>query len=250
MDTIILEKITKDFKIGYKEKENTLNHFVSLFSGKNQKKTLSVLKNISFSVKEGEVVGVIGNNGSGKTTLLRIIAGIYSFDSGKLITKGKIVSLINLGAGLKERLTMRDNIYLLGALFGMDRKNIKEELPKIVKFSGLKDFLDTQVYQFSQGMIQRLVFSVAVFADPKILLLDEVFEIGDEDFKKRSAAKINELMKNGATALLVSHDMDMIEKYCSNTLWLSGGHLKNYGKTKIIIRKYIENERKSREALS
>lgn len=249
MKTIILDKVSKNFRIGFKKRQGTLNHFISFFSGKNQNKALQVLKNISFSVEEGEVIGIIGNNGSGKSTLLRIISGIYTADKGELRTIGNVISLINLGVGLKERLTMKDNIYLFGALFGIERNSIKKNFQNIVQFSGLEKFINTQIYQFSEGMIQRLVFSIAIYSNPNILLLDEVFEIGDEDFKRKSAEKIKELVEKGATAVLVSHDMIMIERYCSKTLWLNEGHIKNYGKSKIIIENYLNNERRNKLSL-
>lgn len=244
MKTVILEKVSKEFKIGYKKRGSTLKSFIGLFSGKSPKKTIPVLKEISFSLEEGETVGIIGDNGSGKSTLLRIIAGIYSHDSGVVETHGKIVSLINLGAGLKVRLTMRDNIYLLGALFGMSQKEVKKKMPKIVDFSGLKEFLDTQVYQFSEGMIQRLVFSIVVYANPKILLLDEVFEIGDEDFKKKSVEKIKELVRRGATAILVSHDMVTIERYCHRVICLSENKVSKIGLVSMIKKDYTDSNRK------
>ena len=233
MQTIIVRNVTKDFRIGYRRRESVLKHFIQLFSGNIPKKTISVLKNISFSAAEGEVVGIIGKNGSGKSTLLRVIAGVYTADKGIVKTNGKVISLLNLGVGLKERLTMKDNIYLLCALFGMGKKETKKSVPKIIEFSGLRNFLNTQVFQFSQGMIQRLVFSVAIHSNPKILLLDEVFEGSDEDFKKKSAAAIKRLVKNGATATLVSQDMILIKKYCDRVFLLKNGRIKEFAKNKI-----------------
>jgi len=128
---------------------------------------------------------------------------------------------------------MKDNIYLLCALFGMGKKETKKSVPKIIEFSGLRNFLNTQVFQFSQGMIQRLVFSVAIHSNPKILLLDEVFEGSDEDFKKKSAAAIKRLVKNGATATLVSQDMILIKKYCDRVFLLKNGRIKEFAKNKI-----------------
>jgi ABC-type polysaccharide/polyol phosphate transport system ATPase subunit len=236
--TIIVKKVSKKFKIGFKKKQSALERFISLFSGKEPKKIIHALKDVSFEAGKGEIVGVIGENGSGKSTLLRTIAGIYKQDEGEIITNGKIISLINLGAGLQLRLTMKDNIFLVGSFFGLNKKEIKQKFNSIVEFTELENFINTKIYQFSEGMKSRLSFSIAVHCTPDILLLDEVFEVGDEEFRKKSADKIKELVKKGATTLLVSHDLHMIEKYCNKVIWLEKGKVKKEGKTKEVVREY------------
>lgn len=188
-DRVIVENISKKFKIGFKKNQGALARVVSLFSGKEPKKTLQALKNISFTVKKGEVLGIIGKNGSGKSTLLRIIAGILKQDSGEIIINGKIISLINLKSGLHGRLSMKDNILLIGAFLGLTRKQIKKKFKSIIKFAELESFVETKVYQFSEGMKARLAFSMAIHCNPDTLLLDEVFEVGDEKFKEKSAKR-------------------------------------------------------------
>ncbi|MDD4996288.1 MAG: ATP-binding cassette domain-containing protein, partial [Patescibacteria group bacterium] len=157
MKRIIVENLSKKFKIGFEKNRGILARFISLFSGKETKKNIQVLDNISFYVNAGEIVGIIGKNGSGKSTLLRIIAGIYDKEKGRINTQGKIISLINLNNGLKERLTLRDNIYLYSLLLGLSLKEIKEKINSIIEFSDLKDFVNTKIYQFSDGMKQRLI---------------------------------------------------------------------------------------------
>lgn len=243
MKRIIVENVRKRFKIGFKKEQTALARLLSLFSGRETRKVLEALKGISFDVEEGEILGIIGENGSGKSTLLRVIAGIYDKDRGRVGVRGKIVSLINLNVGLMERLTMKDNIYLCCSLFGLPQKEITQKLNSIVQFAELEPFIDTKVYQFSDGMKQRLAFSIAIHCNPKILLLDEVFAVGDEDFRKKSANKIKELVKGGASVILVSHELWMIKKYCDRVIWLDKGKIVKKGKTEEVVKKYLSSEK-------
>ena len=241
-ERIIVEALGKKFKIGFKKRQSVLARFVSVFSGREARKTIWALQNISFSAKQGEIIGIIGKNGSGKSTLLRCISKIYKQDTGIIKTNGKIVPIISLNVGMQPRLTMRDNINLCCSLFGLSKEEIKKRFQDIVKFSELQDFIDTKIYQFSEGMKQRSAFSIAISCNPEILLLDEVFEVGDERFKIKSAEKIKEFVKKRVSVLLVSHDLKMIEKYCNRVLWLDEGKTKQEGKTKEVISKYLKNK--------
>jgi ABC-type polysaccharide/polyol phosphate transport system ATPase subunit len=236
-ERISVKKVSKKFKIGFKKNQSALARFVSLFSGKEPKKLISVLDKISFNVKKGEILGIIGKNGSGKSTLLRCLAGIYDFE-GRIKTEGKIISLISLNAGLQSRLTMKDNIFLIGSLFGLSRKEIKRSFDSILDFCELFEFINTKPYQFSEGMKQRLVFSIAIHCNPKILLLDEVFEVGDEIFRKKSADKIKELVEKGTSVVLVSHDLNMVEKYADKTILMDKGKIIKIGESKEVIEHY------------
>jgi ABC-type polysaccharide/polyol phosphate transport system ATPase subunit len=239
---IIVKDISKKFKIGFKKHQGALARLTGLFSGKEPKKTLQVLRDVTFNVKKREIIGIIGENGSGKSTLLRIIAGIYKQDSGKIVTNGKIVSLINLRVGFHSRLTMKDSIFLVSSFFGIPEREIKEKFDSITGFAELEKFTGTKIYQFSEGMLQRIAFSIAIHCNPDILLLDEVFEVGDEKFKKKSASKIERLVKKGVTVILVSHDLDMIRKYCDKVIWMEKGKIKREGRVKKIIEEY-KNEK-------
>jgi len=242
MKRIIIENLEKEFSIGFLKKQSSFQWLLSFFSGREPKKVIKVLDNISLKVNSGEIVGIIGSNGSGKSTLLRIIAGIYDYKKGNVTVNGKIISIINLGIGLKERLTMKENIFLVGSLFGMSQEEIKSKLNSIVEFSGLKEFVNTKIYQFSAGMLQRLAFSISVHSNPEILLLDEVFEVGDEDFREKSAERIKELVRAGATVVLVSHDLQMVEKHCNEIIWMEQGKIRESGKTKEVLGSY-KNDR-------
>ncbi|MFC1686020.1 ABC transporter ATP-binding protein [Nanoarchaeota archaeon] len=244
MERIIVNKISKQFKIGTRKKMSTLSRILSFFSGKEQTRILQALDKVSFKAYGKETLGIIGDNGSGKSTLLRIIAKIYNKDNGEIKTNGKIIPLINLKLGLNPRLTMEDNIYLICSILGLSKKQIKEKFESIAKFSDLKEFINTKIYQFSEGMKQKLVFSIAIHCNPEILLLDEIFEVGDENFKIKSAAKIKELVKQGATTILVSHDISLIKKHCHRVLWMKNGKLKKQGKTSEIIREYLKYEKR------
>ena len=225
MPIISIQNISKNFNIGFRQHQSVLAHLKSIFSGREPKKKIQVLDEMSLDIHGGEIIGITGDNGSGKSTLLRIIAGIYEPDGGIIKTDGKVVSIINLGVGLMERLPMRDNIYLVGSLFGMRYKEIKDNFDAIVDFSELGEFVDTKIYQFSAGMIQRLAFSIAIYANPAILLLDEVFEVGDESFKKKSSARIKQLAAAGGAVILVSHDQDLIKRNCTSVVRFEHGKI-------------------------
>lgn len=238
MKKISIENLEKEFNIGYFKKQSFLRWLLSFISGREPKKKIKVLDNISFHVNSGEILGLVGSNGSGKSTLLRIIAGIYKHDKGDVVTNTKIISIINLGIALKDRLTMKDNIFLVGSLFGMSQKDIESKFDSIVEFSGLKEFVNTKIYQFSNGMLQRLAFSISIHANPGILLLDEFFEVGDEDFRNKSSNKIKELGEEGVCVIFVSHELEKMEKYCSRIIWLDNSRIKEIGDPKEIIEKY------------
>jgi ABC-type polysaccharide/polyol phosphate transport system ATPase subunit len=238
MQRIIVEDVYKEFSIGFRKDQSALGRFVSLLSAIEPKRTIKALDGVSFEVEKGQILGVIGENGSGKSTLLRVIAGVYTQDRGRVAVSGNLISLINLYIGLRDRLTMEDNIYLVGALFGMSQKAVKERFNAIVEFSELKDFVDTKIYQFSNGMMERLVFSVAVNCDPEILLLDEVFEVGDEHFRLKSADELKKLIKNGASIVMVSHEMWMVEKHCDRAIWLDKGRIFKAGKAEDVVSAY------------
>lgn len=239
MNRISVKNIHKKFKIGFKKRQGVLAQITNLISGREQKKEITVLSGISFEIKAGEIIGLIGENGSGKSTALRIIAGIYTPDSGEILSNGKIVSIINLGAALKDRLTMRENIFLVGSLFGMSQKEIKGCFNSIIYFSELDKFIDTKIYQFSAGMIQRLAFSISIHSNPDILLLDEVFEVGDENFRKKSAEMLKNLVKKGVSILFVTHDLEMVRKQCNRVIWLQDGKIKMEGLPEEVIKEYL-----------
>jgi ABC-type polysaccharide/polyol phosphate transport system ATPase subunit len=238
-DSVVVENLSKKFRIGFRKNKNLLFRIFSFFSGKESKKPFFVLKNLSFRVKKGSVLGVIGKNGSGKSTLLRIIGGIYKPTIGSLSVSGNVVSVINLKSGLIDLLTMKENIFLICSFLGLSKKQTEEKMDSIVDFSGLADFMNTKVYQFSEGMRERLSFSIAVNCSPDVLLLDEVFEVGDQGFKRKSSEKIKEMSKKKVSVVIVTHDLDIIRKYCDRVIWLDKGEAVEKGEPERVIKNYL-----------
>ncbi len=230
---IIVNNLGKKFMIGSKKEQSALERTIDFISGIESKKEIGALKDVSFSVERGEIFGIIGSNGSGKSTLLRLIAGIYSPDEGSIKINGKIISLINLGIGFQFRLSMKDNIYLCCSLFDLGRDEARKRFASIVKFGELEEFVDTKLYQFSNGMLQRLAFSIAVHCNPEILLLDEIFEFGDESFRIKSVEKMKDLVSKGVSIVIVSHDFNLIERYCDNVIELCEGKVCYEGVSKL-----------------
>ena len=198
------------------------------------------LKDVSFKVRRGETLGIIGENGSGKSTLLKCIAGILEPSRGKININGRISPLLELGAGFHPELSGRENIYINGAILGLSKNQIDQLYEKIVSFSELEKFIDTQVKFYSSGMYIRLGFAIAVFSSPDILLIDEVLAVGDERFKKKSFDKMKELQSQGTTIILVTHDMGAAHKFCDKLILLENGKIVETGRPKKIARKYVD----------
>lgn len=240
---ISINNLYKSFKIGYKKDDGALAKILTLVSGKEPKKTLLVINDLSLEFWSGINLGIIGKNGSGKSTLLKLIAGIYKPDSGKINIQGNLIYIDGYGAGLKKKLSMRDNIYLVALLIGLTKEEINKKFNDIVSFSELENFLDTKVYQFSSGMLNRLSFSITIHClehkKPDILLLDEVFGSGgDLFFQKKATKKMEEFINSGTDIILVSHDLNIIKKYCHRSILLQKGKKIEEGETEKIIEKY------------
>lgn len=199
------------------------------------------LRNITFDVEPGDIFGVIGKNGSGKTTLLRTLAGIYKPDEGSIDVNGTVSSLLSLGAGFHEDLTGYENIFLTGVLTGFTEKEIQEKLVDIVGFSGLEDFIFQPVKTYSSGMKARLGFSIAIFLQRDIMLIDEILGVGDFKFKEKSQKKMMELIQSDSTVILVSHETEVIEKYCNRCLWIHEGEQRALGPTAEVLKEYLKS---------
>ncbi len=213
--------------------------------GKTNRRTVSredfwALKDISFDVRQGEVVGIIGRNGAGKTTLLKILSRITYPAEGEIRLHGRVGSLLEVGTGFHPELTGRENIYFNGAILGMRKKEIKDKFDEIVEFSGVEKFLDTPVKRFSSGMQVRLAFSVAAHLEPEILLVDEVLAVGDAQFQKKCLGKMKNVSEGGRTVIFVSHNMSAIRNLCSRTIMLESGRLSLDGDTETTISKYLD----------
>lgn len=237
-NAVIVNNLWKKYKIGQPIK---LGDALPLFLFRQQLKVFWAIKNINLSIKKGERLGIIGPNGSGKSTLLKIISGVTFPSTGNFSTNGKVAALLEVGTGFHPDFTGRENIYLYGTILGMSLDEIKQKFDEIVKFSGIKKFLDTPVKYYSSGMYVRLAFSVAVHLDWDILLIDEVLSVGDIDFQKKCLSKIEEVLKSGKTLILVSHNLDIIKKFSSKVIYIDGGKIQKIGKAESVINYYLRH---------
>ena len=240
---ISVKNVTMKFNLGI-EATSFKETFISLFDKKRrvskEKNEFYALKNVSFDIKKGEVVGLIGSNGAGKSTLLKVVSGVMKPTSGKVTVNGVISPMIELGAGFDAELTARENIYLNGAVLGYSKKFIDEKFDQIVEFSELKDFLDVPVKNFSSGMTAKLAFSIATVVDPEILIVDEILSVGDIKFQEKSKTKMMEMIKGGTTVLYVSHSLESIKDLCSRVIWLEHGQIVKIGDAKKVCQEYYD----------
>ncbi|MDC0480061.1 ABC transporter ATP-binding protein [Candidatus Marinimicrobia bacterium] len=258
---IRVENLSKRYRIGLKEETNdtfvgavgsvlkspfqNLKRIQKLTHFKNGQQSAEdiiwALKEVSFEVKKGEIIGIIGRNGAGKSTLLKILAQITHPTSGKAELNGRVASLLEVGTGFHPELTGRENIYLNGTILGMTKKEIDFKLGEIVDFSGVEKFMDTPVKRYSSGMRVRLAFSVAAHLDPEILLIDEVLAVGDAEFQKKCLGKMDEVAKSGRTVLFVSHNLVALKNICSSGIYIDSGSLVNTADISDVISNYREN---------
>lgn len=196
------------------------------------------LKDVSFEVEKGEVMGIIGRNGAGKSTLLKIISGILKPTEGSVQLKGNIVPMLELGSGFDYDLTGRENIFLNGSILGYSERFLKGKFDEIVEFAELDKFIDVPIRNYSSGMLMRLAFSIATVVEPDILIVDEILAVGDEAFQSKSKARMLELMGGGTTVLFVSHNLDQIREICNRVIWLDEGKIKMTGETQQVCDAY------------
>lgn len=214
----------------------------NLLRGKRQKSEIfEAVKNISFKVKKGEILGLVGKNGSGKSTMLRAIAGIFSPNSGSIDLHGHSISLLSIGVGFQSELSGRENIMLSGMLLGFSEEYIREHTQQIIDFSELGDFIDAPVRTYSSGMHSKLAFSITAILETDIILIDEVLSVGDAKFKKKSYNKMTELISDkDRTVVIVSHDSKTIQDLCDKVLWINNGEMVEFGETNEVLKKYEE----------
>lgn len=258
---ITVEGLSKRYILGQnRAKGDGLRHaienavkapFRALKSGKNVRDSdpseFWALRDVSFSVKTGEVLGVIGRNGAGKSTLLKLLSRITEPTNGSITMKGRIASLLEVGTGFHPELTGRENVYLNGAILGMTRSEIRRKFDEIVAFAGVERFLDTPVKRYSSGMYVRLAFGVAAHLEPEILIVDEVLAVGDSAFQKKCLGKMDEVAKNGRTVLFVSHNMAMMSNLCTRAIMLRKGNIVADGVTRDVIDEYLAESSGLRE---
>lgn len=238
--TIEVNGVSKNFKIPHEKRITVYDNVVGKITGKScTYEVFEALKNITFRIKEGETFGIIGENGSGKSTLLKIISGVLMADTGSVKVRGKIAPFLELGVGFQPDLTAVENVYLYGAIMGMNRAEMNSKLNSILEFAELDRFRDTRLKNFSSGMYARLAFATAISVDPDVLLIDEVLAVGDQAFQARCLDRINEYKRNGKTIVFVSHSMEAVKEICDNCLMLINGKTMSMGPTENVISDYL-----------
>ena len=255
---IKVENLSKQYRIGAREgyktfRETLVDAIKAPFSGlkgilnrksaiaNHQSELIWPLKDVSFEVKQGEVVGIIGRNGAGKSTLLKILSRITEPTEGRVELRGRVGSLLEVGTGFHPELTGHENIYLYGAILGMDRWEVTRKFDEIVAFAELEKFIDTPVKKYSSGMYMRLAFAVAAHLEPEILLVDEVLAVGDAEFQKKCLGKMGAVSKEGRTILFVSHNMAAVNRLCTNAILLTAGKIQTMGATEKVVEIYLHS---------
>jgi lipopolysaccharide transport system ATP-binding protein len=244
--SIEIQSLSKRYQIGRLQHRQTLREDIIEFAKRpfgrrNDYKAESMwaLRDVSFEVAEGEVVGIIGRNGAGKSTLLKILSKITYPTEGKINVRGRVASLLEVGTGFHEELTGRENIYLNGSILGMKKREVDKRFDAIVAFSGVEQFIDTQIKRYSSGMRMRLGFAVAAHLEPDVLIVDEVLAVGDAGFQKKCLDAMEGLRSGGRTVLFVSHNLSAVENLCSRGIWLDGGKVRMDGGAKEVILAYM-----------
>lgn len=235
---IEINNVSKEFKV-YQDKHNSIKEKVLFFKNKKYIRK-SVLNNINLTINKSDKIAIIGSNGCGKSTLLKLLSKIIYPNKGNIVIKGKVVSLLELGAGFDQEFTGRENIYFNASLFGLSYSEIKKKEKEIISFSELEEYIDNPVRTYSSGMYMRLAFSIAVNIESDIILIDEVFAVGDINFQKKCIKRLKELSNTDKTLIIVSHDLDIIKQLCKRTIWIKDGTIYMDDKTNIVVNKYMK----------
>ena len=239
MSAIIVDNISKKFRIPHEKKTTVFQNIVGLIKRQFDYEELWALKDVSFEVKKGEALGIIGRNGSGKSTLLKILALVLYPDSGSVSLNGKVASFLELGVGFQPELTAKENVYIYSSILGLSRKQVDRIYDDIFDFAELKKFETMKLKNFSSGMYLRLAFSTAVHATPDTFLIDEVFAVGDESFQKKCRDKMDQFKTEDKTIVFVSHALDAVKELCQRSVLLNEGRIVTMGDTEKVINDYL-----------
>ena len=237
-NTIEVKHVYKQFNTHSRNKK--LTEYLAYGLSKNKKMEKNVLNDISFSVKKGEVLGIIGRNGSGKSTMLKLLSKILRPNSGTIETKGRISCLIELGAGFHPDMTGRENVYINASIFGVNKKTVDERFNNILEFSEIGESIDERVRNYSSGMYLRLAFSVAINVDADIMLIDEILAVGDIQFQKKCLDKLQEIRDRGVSIVLVTHSVEQAKQMCDKVMWIDNGVVREYGDSTEVCDHYAD----------
>lgn len=235
---IKVENVSMRFLMTQDRIQSIKEYLTKFLKGQIKYEEFWALKNVSFEVNQGEVVGIIGRNGAGKSTLLKVISGILSPTEGSLTCNGNIVPMLELGSGFDHDLTGRENIFLNGAILGYSKDFLEDKYKEILEFSELGRFIEVPLRNYSSGMLMRLAFSIATVVNPEILIVDEILAVGDANFQEKSKARMLELMGGGTTVLFVSHTLEQIREMCNRVVWIEDGQVKMIGDAKKVCDAY------------
>src|SRR5688500_13204361 len=251
MNAIELTNASKVYqRYGHRRQFATLKSALlsrSLVRDLNPTETFAAVREVTFSVRAGQTLGVIGRNGSGKSTLLKLVAGITKPTTGTVAVAGRVSALIELGAGFHPEISGRENVFINGIMLGLSKREITRRFDEIVEFAEMQDFIDAPVKTYSSGMYMRLGFAVAIHVDPDVLLVDEVLAVGDEGFTHKCLDKFAEFKRRGRTILLVTHALAMVERFCDEALWLDQGEVRGSGDPKRVVGAYLTDVERSEE---
>jgi len=238
MEIIRADHVSMRFRLSADRISSMKEYLVRLATRRLKFKEFWALRDVSFTVEKGQVLGIIGHNGAGKSTLLKVISGILKPTSGSVTVRGNIVPMLELGSGFDYDMTGRENIFLNGAILGYSKAFLQSKVQEIIDFSELGEFIEEPLRNYSSGMMMRLAFSVATVVEPEILIVDEILAVGDADFQAKSKARMLELMSGGTTVLMVSHTMSQIRELCDQVLWIEHGAVQGYGNAKELCDDY------------
>ena len=240
MKKIELNNVSVSYIVGDFSNRGLKDVIIQKLKGISTEKEFIAVKNVNFAIEEGELLGIVGTNGAGKSTLCKVISGIMRPTTGTMAVRGSIASLLELGTGFDPDLTVKENTFLRGAMLGYTREFMNDTYKSIIEFAELEEFQDRKFSHLSSGMKSRLAFSIACLVKPDILILDEVLSVGDGAFRQKSEQKMLEIIKGGATTLLVSHSLDQIRRMATKVLWLEKGQQMAFGETKEVCDRYAE----------
>jgi len=241
MNMIEVKNVSMRFLMANDRITSIKEYIMQVLKRKLQYREFEALRNVSFEVRKGEVMGLIGHNGAGKSTVLKIISGILRPTEGTVSVRGSVVPMLELGSGFDFDMTGRENIFLNGAVMGYSEQFLREKYDEIVAFSELEQFIDVPIRNYSSGLVARLAFAIATVVDPEILIVDEVLSVGDANFQEKSRKRMMELMSGGTTVLFVSHNLNQIREMCSRVVWLDHGQLKMIGDAAEVCDAYAQS---------
>lgn len=238
LNAIEVENVYKEFSTH--TRSNSIKDLIVYREKKDKTRKREVLKNITFSVKKGEILGIIGRNGSGKSTILKLLTKILRPDKGTINVNGKTACLIELGAGFHPDMTGRENVYINASIFGISQKIIDKRINEIIEFSEIGDFIDERIRNYSSGMYLRLAFSVAINVDADILLVDEILAVGDIAFQKKCLDRLNQFRNKGGTIVIVTHSVEQVKELCDRAMWIDAGEIRMCGDVETVCDEYCK----------